>query len=143
MTRREVLLLALVTGSLKELHLLGGRFFFGRLNAARAAGAGAFEQLGEGAKVVDDDAPEALLVEGGGGVVHGDEDAPVGLARPPVDAGDSLIGEEARHRVAPERHDEEWIDEADLGAQVVAAGLDLGGQGSRFPGGRHLRTLQM
>ena len=68
-------------------------------------------------------------MERGGGVVHGHDQPPAHLARAPVDAGDGLVGEEAGHGVAPQRDHQQGIDEPQLRAEVVAAGLDFAGQG--------------
>ena len=62
----------------------------------------------------------------------------------PVDAGDPVgPARQQLGREVAERADQRRADQRDLAEQVRLARADLGGQRSRLPGGRHLRTLAM
>lgn len=81
---------------------------------------------------------EPLLVEGGGGVVHGEYFLAIHVAGPAVHSSDSLPGEEAGHGVPAEGYDQFRAQEVYLLFQPGIAGPHLFGEGVPVPGGSAL-----
>src|SRR5487761_2417904 len=80
----------------------------------------------EGAKVIEDDLSQVLLVKGGGGMIHRHVVASIEDTESPVNARNRLLRKPARHRKAAQGHDHGRVNEVDLGIEVALTRFDLG-----------------
>src|SRR2546428_653969 len=112
-------------GLAKERDLLRGLL----LGLLGLHGRGSRQEERERREVSHERVAQRGLVQGGSGVIDGENDETVGgAARPAMDARDRFAREEFPHRVAAEGHDDPGPEHLEVAAQPDVAGSDLLGK---------------